>query len=198
MQQNKVYLSVLVILIIGIVGVAWQVTSSQRPVLEMPAQTAEPSTQVSTKEVPLSAPKPVQQPQPPAQPKQSPAPEPLQSSPATTQSAPPSLPQSAQSTPASATNHSLLTTPTNEFVEEVVIISDADFSPKQVNIQAGQSIRWEYPKGSRKHMLSFRNSQLRSTLLSPGQSWTHQFNDSDELDYIDAVFPYMNGKVVVG
>ncbi len=221
MIQNSVYKGVLILLMLGIIAVAWQVTSLPKPVLEMPASEPSQPAVIAAK----NSAQPVAQAQLPVNPAAPPvlkqsntptptitpkvekktiiAPQPTQSkaqSPTPTWSqTPPTASQSSE------LNESLAPAQTvtseqkiNAQADMIIIISDFDFAPKQASIRVGQTVRWEYPSGSNKHAIGFKNSGPRSPLLIQGDSWQHTFNESGVFEYVDLVFTFMYGKVVVG
>ena len=187
MSQNSVYNGVIVLLMIGIITVAWQVTSSQQPSLELPI--SEPSPAVT---IAQNSAQPVEPAQLPVNPATQPAPV-------------SSLP--AQEKPLVAVQPVETPSPTQTMASEqkndaqtdaVIIISDFDIEPKQTSIRIGQTVSWQYPSGSNKHAIGFKNSGPRSPLLMQGDSWQHTFNESGVFEYVDLVFTFMYGKVVVG
>ncbi|MDO8660607.1 MAG: hypothetical protein Q7K43_01840 [Candidatus Woesearchaeota archaeon] len=220
MSQNSVYKGVLVLLMIGIIAVAWQVTSSPKPVLEMPA--SEPSQiAVTINQSSAQAVTPAQTPAQPATPSVSkPSPSVSAQVPVSSKQEPSATIQSVKSpvsapvptTPKTSPIVSQALTinqspaPVQAVVEQkvsatadaVITISDFDLEPKQASILAGQTVLWEYPSGSNKHSIGFKNSGPRSPLLMQGDSWQYTFNESGVYEYVDLVFTFMYGKVVVG
>jgi len=83
-----------------------------------------------------------------------------------------------------------------------VEIRDFEFMPKSVTIAAGSTVVWEYPAGKNEHVVHIKTKDgasynIQGERLSAGGSWSYTFETPGEYFYIDAIFPFMQGYVIV-
>lgn len=82
----------------------------------------------------------------------------------------------------------------NGFTQEVTI-SNFAFTPSQITIEKGQTVRWKN-NDSVAHTVT--GPDFTSTTLNSGDSFTYTFHDDATIEYHCSFHPQMKGTIVVG
>jgi plastocyanin len=77
-----------------------------------------------------------------------------------------------------------------------VRISDFEFGPSTININAGDSVTWNN-RGPTNHTATANDGSFDSGNLNRGQSYTKRFDSAGTYSYICTPHPFMTGRVVV-
>src|SRR3989344_7268471 len=76
-------------------------------------------------------------------------------------------------------------------------ISNFAFSPSEIRIKAGDKVVWTNKDSARHTVTSDSGSELGSSLLGQGESYSHTFSTPGIFNYHCAPHPYMKGKIIV-
>ena len=80
----------------------------------------------------------------------------------------------------------------------VVIIKDYKFTPSEVTIKAGQTVRWENHEKRQYHSVWFEAlGEEAPDYFFPEESYQRRFEDAGEFPYRCGPHPEMRGKVTV-
>jgi len=77
-----------------------------------------------------------------------------------------------------------------------VSIQNYAFSPSTLTIQKGANVTWKNDD-SVQHTVVSDSSAFSSPLLSTGDTYTYQFNNSGSFSYHCSIHPYMKGTIVI-
>ena len=83
--------------------------------------------------------------------------------------------------------------------EEPVVeisIDNFTFAPAALTISAGTTVRWTN-RDDIPHTVVEKSLRFRSKALDTNDTFTHQFNDTGEVDYFCSLHPHMTGKIIV-
>lgn len=75
-----------------------------------------------------------------------------------------------------------------------VKIKDNSFSPQEIRIMQGDSVRWTNEDAAT-HDVSFRGD--KSPVLSKGETYSKMFDTPGTFEYKCDIHPWMKGKVIV-
>lgn len=78
--------------------------------------------------------------------------------------------------------------------QHLVIIDGMRFTPRVVKVRPGDTITWEN-RDLVAHDVAANAIQLRSGILTPGQSWRYTVKGSASFDYACTLHPVMTGRV---
>ncbi len=78
----------------------------------------------------------------------------------------------------------------------VLEIRDFDFSPAEVRIPRGTTVRW-VNRGQIDHTATSDTGVWDSGWLKPGQSYSRRFDQAGEYPYHCTPHPFMKGTVIV-
>src|SRR3989338_2746437 len=76
-------------------------------------------------------------------------------------------------------------------------ISNFAFSPSEIRIKAGDTIVWTNKDSARHTVSSDSGSELGSSLLGQGETYSYTFSTPGIFNYHCAPHPYMKGKIIV-
>jgi len=79
----------------------------------------------------------------------------------------------------------------------LVLIKNFEFSPSELTIKVGETVRWINQDSIKHTVTSDLGSELDSDLLGNGASYSHTFNSPGEFPYHCILHPSMIGKVIV-
>ena len=112
-----------------------------------------------------------------------------------------------KSTPSSNTNPStlpantLLNNPASSSASnpatQNINIQNFAFSPSSLTINKCDSVVWANQDSAAHAVISDSGSEISSTSLSIGQSYSHTFNQAGTYDYHCGVHPSMKGEIIV-
>lgn len=77
-----------------------------------------------------------------------------------------------------------------------VSIANFAFAPAEIVVAPGQSVTWTNDDGA-PHGLAYKDGAKGADLLLPGASFSRTYDKPGTFDYVCAVHPYMQAKVVV-
>jgi len=77
-----------------------------------------------------------------------------------------------------------------------ISIDNFTFSPSEITIAAGTIVRW-LNRDDIPHTIVEKSLSFRSKALDTDDTFSHQFNDTGEVDYFCSLHPHMTGRVVV-
>ena len=77
-----------------------------------------------------------------------------------------------------------------------VSINNFAFAPKDIVIEAGQTVIWTNDDGA-PHGLTYKDGAKGADLLLPGTQFSRSFETAGTYDYVCSVHPFMAGRVVV-
>jgi plastocyanin len=80
--------------------------------------------------------------------------------------------------------------------DPTVMIVDFAFQPNTVSIKAGDTVVWTN-QGPSQHTVTADNGSFDSSVLSPGQTFSHQFTALGTYSYHCAIHPFMHGQIQV-
>lgn len=79
-----------------------------------------------------------------------------------------------------------------------VVMADYKFSPAEVRIKMGDTVRWTNKEKRTSHSVLFPgNPSLESDRMFRDESWSRRFDQAGEYPYTCGPHPEMLGKVVV-
>ena len=78
--------------------------------------------------------------------------------------------------------------------EKTVDIAGLAFNPEEITIRAGDTIKW-VNHDTDHHDLA--GGPIESPELAQGQTYSHQFNEATEIEYMCRIHTYMQGRVIV-
>jgi plastocyanin len=78
-----------------------------------------------------------------------------------------------------------------------VSISDFTFLPSVITIKKGDGVTWTNKDSAQHTIVSDSGSEISSTSLSKGGTYSHTFSSSGTFSYHCSVHPSMKGKVIV-
>jgi len=72
------------------------------------------------------------------------------------------------------------------------------FEPKELMVKKGSIVTW-VNKDTKAHKIYHQaaNKMFRSNVINPGYSFSYKFEEEGEYPYADAIFNYMQGKIIV-
>jgi plastocyanin len=80
-----------------------------------------------------------------------------------------------------------------------VAIRDYRFEPAEVQVRAGETVRWTNDEKRTSHSVIFpAEGGLESVRMFPGESWERRFDKPGRYEYRCGPHPEMRGTVVVG
>jgi YVTN family beta-propeller protein len=77
-----------------------------------------------------------------------------------------------------------------------VSISNFAFAPKDLTIEAGETVTWTNDDGA-PHGLAYKDNATGTDLLLPGAQFSRSFEAAGTYEYVCSVHPFMAGRVVV-
>jgi len=82
--------------------------------------------------------------------------------------------------------------------EVTIIISHNMFSPKEIEIEKGTTVTW-LNQDTKVHEIYHNdpNRLFHSRRIKPGNHFSYKFREPGTYRYNDAIFLYMNGKIIV-
>jgi plastocyanin len=85
--------------------------------------------------------------------------------------------------------------------DNTVTIKDFTFSPQEITVKTGATVRWEN-LDSVPHRIMFtdssgRDTNIESTTLAPAQSYSTKFTDAGRFPYYCKIHTSMKGTVIV-
>ena len=78
-----------------------------------------------------------------------------------------------------------------------IIIADFSFSPKTLTVPAGATVTWTNHDNVPHAVMSADNQFKKSTVLKPGQSFSHTFAKAGKYSYFCSIHPRMTGEIIV-
>lgn len=78
-----------------------------------------------------------------------------------------------------------------------VVIDKMMFSPRQVKIKVGDSVKWINQEKRNNHSVRFESENLESERVFPGESWSRTFDRPGVYPYVCGPHPEMTGQVEV-
>ena len=85
--------------------------------------------------------------------------------------------------------------PASTATKSVTIRADG-FHPASVTIATGDAVRWTN-RDTKSHQIVANNGSFASSVIKPGNGYTHTFRAGGTFRYHDALHPALTGKVVV-
>jgi len=79
---------------------------------------------------------------------------------------------------------------------DTVLITHISFIPRVINIQAGQSVTWQWDDGANPHNVSLTDLGISSGNKTNG-SWTYKFSSPGVYNYRCTLHNNMLGQVIV-
>jgi len=73
-----------------------------------------------------------------------------------------------------------------------------NFEPKELMVKTGSIVTWTN-KDTKAHKVYHKSAdkKFRSNVINPGYSFSYKFEEKGEYLYADAIFNYMQGKIIV-
>jgi plastocyanin len=78
-----------------------------------------------------------------------------------------------------------------------VVIANFSFSPKTFTVPAGATVTWTNHDDVPHAVMSADNQFKKSTVLKPGQSFSHTFATTGTYSYFCSIHPRMKGEIIV-
>ena len=114
-------------------------------------------------------------------------------------------------TPVNTTSNSASSSINNSATSEVVVTASSSsnsstydiaianfiFSSNVLTIHSGDTVFWMNQEDVLHHLISDSGNEIDSSLLYPGQSYSHTFANKGSFSYHDFVHPSLNGTIIV-
>jgi plastocyanin len=78
--------------------------------------------------------------------------------------------------------------------EKSVDIAGLAFNPEEITIRAGDTVKWLNHDSDHHHL---QGGPIQSPELTQNQTYSVQFNDPAEINYVCTIHTYMQGRVIV-
>jgi plastocyanin len=78
-----------------------------------------------------------------------------------------------------------------------VVIDNFSFAPKTFTVSAGATVIWTNRDKVPHAVMSADNQFKKSTVLKPGQSFSHTFATAGNYSYFCSIHPRMTGEIIV-
>jgi amicyanin len=89
------------------------------------------------------------------------------------------------------------TTPTTNGDTNSVTIRGFAFNPATLTVKVGTTVTWTNEDAAPHTVTSVTGSELGSSTLSTGQSYSHTFSTAGDFDYYCTIHPSMKAKIIV-
>jgi len=86
--------------------------------------------------------------------------------------------------------------PATTAVTKSVSITATAFTPANVTIKTGDTVKWTN-KDTKTHQVVSNNGSFLSPIISPNHTYSHKFNTPGTYRYHDGLHPALTGKIVV-